>query len=272
MSESLPSSASAESTALSPGKRVRRGFSLLEILVASAILAIVFSYVSGSVIQSGFFQARAPMYSQAALMIRGVVLDVEAEYREDGFPENDVTNENCELPDDIGDDFECEYDVEKLELEAEELGQMAALLMENLMAGSGDGGEANILQAFSVLSFLVIAADLPVSPLCPVTSSQFSEMCSIRPEAIIQNIMGMVSFFPTIIEQAAQKTRKIRVRIRHKGFDEPILEIETFSVSVPEEQKALTEEGAVSDPTAGTDGKPLPNTPKAPPVDDEGEP
>jgi prepilin-type N-terminal cleavage/methylation domain-containing protein len=271
LSEMLPSP-TPPSADVPAGKRVRRGFSLLEILVATAILAIVFSYVSGSVIQSGFFQARAPMYSQAALMIRGVVLDVEAEYREDGFPENDVTNENCELPDDIGDEFECEYDVEKLELEADELGQMAAQLMENLMAGAGDGGEANILQAFSVLSFLFIAGDMPVSPLCPVTSSQFIELCSIRPEAIVQNIMGMVSFFPTIIEQAAEKTRKIKVRIRHKDFDEPILEIETFSVSVPEEQKALTEEGAVADPTTPTDGKPLPNTPKPTPNDDGGDP
>jgi prepilin-type N-terminal cleavage/methylation domain-containing protein len=244
----------------------RRGFSLLEILVATAILAIVFAYVSGSVISGGFLQQKAPLYSNAALLIRGAVLDAEASYRKDGFPENDVENERCELPDDIGDGYECEYDVEKLEIEGDELGQMAGQLMENLLAGTGEGG--SILQAFSVLAFLFVQGDQPISQLCPVTGPQFLDMCSVKLNVLEQNIMGMVTFFPQIIQQAAEKTRKLRVRILRKDMDEPILSIETFIVAVPEEQKWLTQDGAVADPTDPTQKVPPPKKPPPPPQDD----
>ena len=246
-----------------PGKSGKPGFSLLEILVATAILAIVFAYTSGAVIQGGYMQQKAPMYSNASLLIRGAVLDIEAESRKDGFPEEDVTGETCELPDEIGEGFDCEYDIEKLDIEGEELQAMANTLMENLLAGTGEGG--SILQAFSVLSFLFIAGDSPISALCPATPSQFLTMCSIRPEVIEQNIMGMVTFFPSIIQQAAEKTRKLKVRLRHKSLDEPILEIETFIVAVPEEQKWLTESDATNEGTADAGDGTNQNAKKVPP-------
>ena len=124
--------------------RLRRGFSLLEVLIATAILALVFAYMSGAIVQGGYFQSKAPIYSQASLLIRGVVLDLEAEYASEGFPENDISNRRCDLPDDTDEAYECEYDLEKLDVDAADLGTMAANLMEQMTANVGEDG--SILQ------------------------------------------------------------------------------------------------------------------------------
>lgn len=218
-------------------------------LIATAILAIVFSYMAGAIIQGGFLQQKAPIYSQASLLTRGAVLDVEAEYASEGFPENDVSNEHCELPRDAGRDYECEYDLEKLDVDESELGQMAANLLEQLMAGAGDNG--SILQAFQVLAFLFIQGDVPISPACPATPSELLQMCQVNLQVIEQNIFGMVQFFPRIIVMAAEQTRKLRIRIKHRSLgDEPVLEVETFIISIPEELRMLGKQGTIPDPTS----------------------
>lgn len=234
---------------------MRRGFSLLEVLVATAILAIVFTYVSGSFIQGGMLLSQSPRLTQASLLLRGAILDVEEEYRQDGFPSNDVTSRRCELPRDTDEQFECDYDLEKLDLDTGQLGEMAAKALEQIMGQAGDKG--SLLQAFGVLSFLFVAGDIPISPLCPATANQFLTMCYQNPamalQSIERNIMGMVNFFPTIISQAAEQTRKLRIRIRHKAFgEEPILEIETFIISIPEEVEALGKEGAIPEGASPT--------------------
>lgn len=228
-----------------------RGFSLLEVIIATAILAMVFAYTSGAIIQGGYFQTKAPLYTHASLLIRSVVLDVEAHYSEEGFSENNVTNETCELPRDTDDAYRCDYDVEKLDIDQGELGEMSAQLLESIMAGVSE--EGSMLQAFQVLSFLFIQGDVPISPMCPATPTELLTMCQINTAAIEQNIMGMVQFFPQIITQAAERTRKLRVRIYHPLHDDkdPILEVETYIVVIPEELKALTEDGAIPDPTEG---------------------
>ena len=126
-----------------------------------------------------------------------------------------------------------------------------------------------MLQAFQVLAFFFLQGEQPISPLCPATAPQFLDMCSVRLEVIEQNIMGMITFFPTIIQQAAEKTRKLRVRLRHKELgDEPVLAIETFIVAVPEEQQLLTEEGATPDPTEAPTPDPKKSPPPPPPPED----
>jgi prepilin-type N-terminal cleavage/methylation domain-containing protein len=226
-----------------PEKQDPRGFSLLEILIATAVMAVVFSYLSSAFIQGGFFLSKTPRYTQSALLVRGVVLDLEEEYRKEGFPENDLTNRRCEIPRELDDLFSCEYDMEKLDIDAGMLGEMANALIEQLTAGVSENG--SMLQAFQVLAFLFIKGEIPISPLCPATPSQFLSMCQINLAAIERNIMGMASFFPQIIVQAAEQTRKLRVRISYASEKEPLLEIETYIISVPEEVAALQEEGVI---------------------------
>ncbi|MFT7622709.1 MAG: prepilin-type N-terminal cleavage/methylation domain-containing protein [Myxococcota bacterium] len=229
---------------------MKRGFSLLEVMIATAILAIIFAVMSGSIISGGFMQAKAPLFTQAALLLDGVVLDLEAEFVEDGFPEDDVEGKDCELPNEAGRDYTCEYDLEKLDIDEAELGEMAGNLLEQLTANVGE--EGSLLQAFAVLNFLFAQGDVPVSPACPATPGELLNMCQVNLQLIEQNVMGMVGFFPRIIMMAAEQTRKLRVRISHSHMPgEPVLEVETFIISIPEELRALGREGWVPDPTTG---------------------
>ncbi len=229
---------------------MKRGFSLLEVLIATAILAVIFAVMSGTIISGGFMQAKAPLYTQAALLLRGVVLDLEAEYAAEGFPEEDELGRDCDLPRDAGRDYTCSYDIEKLDIDEGELGEMAANLLEQLTAGVGEQG--SILQAFQVLNFLFIQGNVPLSPICPATPGEMLNMCQVNLQMIEQNVMGMVGFFPRIIAMAAAQTRKLRVRIIHADMpEEPVLEVETFIISIPEELRALGREGTIVDPTGG---------------------
>jgi len=222
-------------------KRMSTGFSLLEILVATSILAVVFAYSSGAVIQGGYFQAKAPALSQSALLVRGVVLDLEEEYRADGFPSNDLTNRQCELPSDFDDDFECTYDLEQLDMDQAQLAEMANKVIENMMAGTGEDG--NLIGAIPMLSFLTMGQMIPgpISPSCPSNVSEFISACGINLELIQQNIFGVGFVFPQIVMTAIERIRKLRVRIMAPMYDpeDPVLTIETFIISVPEEMKAL---------------------------------
>ncbi|MFT5429483.1 MAG: prepilin-type N-terminal cleavage/methylation domain-containing protein [Myxococcota bacterium] len=218
----------------------QRGFSLLEIMIATAILAVVFAYVAGTVVQGGYFQAKAPIYTQASLLVRGIVLDVEFEYQRDGFPSNDITAERCELPDGAGDGFECRYDLEKLDIESNDLSGMAQEMLEEMMGSSEDG---NILAAIPALAFLLpnpALAGIPVlPPPCALMQNEISDVCQINIEKVIQNMTMMAGFIPIIIGVAAERTRKLRVNITHRSHGkDPVLTIETFIISVPEEQQA----------------------------------
>ena len=222
----------------------REGFSLLEIMIATAILAVVFAYTSSAIIQGGYFQSKAPIYTQAAFHVRAVVLDLEAEYARDGFPEKgSIKDKDCDLPSHAEDrGFSCRYDLEALEVEQSELAAMAGEVMEGLMGQVGD--EGNILMAIPALAAFVSQAamqqqlGLPISPTCPVTLSDFMPMCQINFAAVAQNMMGMIGMgFPIIIDEAAKRTRKLRVRIFNKRLEptEPVLDIETFIIVIAEE-------------------------------------
>ena len=185
------------------------GFSLLEIMVATSILAVVFAYTSGAVIQGGYFQVKAPLLSQASLLVNGVVLDLEEEYRADGFPSNDLTNRRCELPGDFDEQFECTYDLEQLDMDQAQLAEMANKVIENMMAGSG-GEDGNLLGAIPMLSFLTMGQMLPgpISPSCPANVSEFISACGINVELIQQNIFGVGFVFPQIVMTAIERIRK----------------------------------------------------------------
>ena len=94
-----------------------------------------------------------------------------------------------------------------------------------------------------MLSFLTMGQLLPgpISPTCPATVSEFIGACGINLELIQQNIFGVGFVFPQIVMTAIERIRKVRVRIVSPLLDKetPVLEVETFIISVPEEMKAL---------------------------------
>ena len=231
------------------GSRTHGGFSLLEVLVATALLAVIFTYVSGAFIQGGMLLSKSPRLTQAALLLRGVVLDVEESYRRDGFPENDVTNRRCELPSDADEDFECQYDLEKLDVEPGDLAEISQGLMEQLKGSVGEGG--NILQSFAAFQFLFSGLPIAIGGGCIATPDEFLRMCfgdKVQAlQTIARNMDNMVGGIPLFITKAAELTRKLRVRMTHKAMgEEPILTIETFIISLPEETDVQSQEGALT--------------------------
>ena len=246
-----------------PTVSARRGFSLLEVMVAAAVLAILFAMASWAFVSDAYELSEAPLEADAALLVRGVVLDLEEHYSKEGFPENTLTDRSCELPREFERAYECHYDLERLDIDQAELASMAAGVLESMTQGMSD--EANILQAFGMLAFLFAQGDVFIHPiLCPMTPPQFIQACNINVQLLAQNMTGMISFFPMIIMEAANRTRKLRVRIVSKargerGDKDPILAMETFIISIPEDQKALTEEGAA--PEAGGTPGATPATP-----------
>jgi hypothetical protein len=65
------------------------------------------------------------------------------------------------------------------------------------------------------------------------------DLCGIRIDLMAQRMPMIVSFVPTIVEQAAQATRKLVVRISwdERGQARKTLEMETFITAVPEAEE-----------------------------------
>jgi prepilin-type N-terminal cleavage/methylation domain-containing protein len=239
-----------------------RGFTLLEILISLAILGMVFSVLGAASSLGAATLAEQPDETHSAHLVKAAVLNIEEEYRTEGFPDNEIEEDlRCEIPSDFDNRYVCRYDLEKLDIDVTMLNEMVGTIISSLQEKVGP--EGNILLAFRALAFLFVKGNVPISPLCPATPGQFLTMCNINTDLIQNNVYGMLQFFPQVILQAAEQTRKLRVRILRDGKEDkgPLIEIETFIVSVPESIKALQEEGAIADPTAN-----LPATPTTTPT------
>ena len=100
--------------------RGESGFTLLEVLIASAILALGLSTIFGSSILASRGTAHARMVTQAGLLAQCRMTEVEAYLRMNGLPEGD--NERIQDPPEMsaerccGGDFTCDARVEKIEL------------------------------------------------------------------------------------------------------------------------------------------------------------
>ncbi|MCB9727311.1 MAG: type II secretion system protein [Deltaproteobacteria bacterium] len=224
----------------------RRAFTLLEVMIAMAILAFLMAAISSTQGSSLLQGARVYNLTTATQLLDSVVLDLEEEYRLEGFPENSLEERKCELPREFR-DFDCRFDLLALDVGADNiaaLGEQAtetvggSPLIQTLCGGgpAGSGlpnlndvagtGDANLIGELGALKALL--------------DPQFASLCGLNIQKMCQNMPLMASFLPTIIEQAARSTRKLRVRISwdERGNAEKVLEIETFIVSVPEAEEA----------------------------------
>ena len=220
------------------GTRGHRGFTLLEVMIALAILAFLMAAISTAQGSSLLHGARVYNLSTATQLIDAVVMDIEEEYRLDGFPENSLENRDCDLPRGF-DRFECEYDLVALDVSAENVSSLVgnSPLMAGLCSGGANGGgpaadPMSALQAVGVDSAALGALQVLMNP-------QFVDLCKINLQQMCMNIPMMASFIPTIIQQAALSTRKLRIRIAwdERGNARKTIEIETFIVAVPEAEE-----------------------------------
>jgi prepilin-type N-terminal cleavage/methylation domain-containing protein len=108
------------------------GFTLLEVLVAMAILAFALTIITAGASSSAVFSKRVYRSTAAALLLRGAVLDIEERYRKKGFPTNDVNGKDCELPKVYAKQFKCTYDLIGLNLDDGIIADISSRAQQNL--------------------------------------------------------------------------------------------------------------------------------------------
>lgn len=248
--------------------RARAGFSLLEVMVAMALLAFALSIITAGASSSAMYSKRVYRSTVAALLLRGTLLDVEQEYRKDGFPTNDVMGKDCELPKVYAKQFKCKYDVLGLQLDDGSIADMTAnaqtllATAQETLAQSGaldklSGGDngapkktadlgsaaQGAAQAGLDLGSLSKGGDmmalLQVILLSGDQGMNLLALCDIN-LSVLQMSMGLMigELLPRILKRASDRTRKIVVHLQWKDEEgeQRQLEIETFTTAVSEEE------------------------------------
>ena len=255
----------------------RAGFTLLEILMAMAILAFALAVISASASTSAVYGKRVYRSTAAALLLRGVVLDIEEKYRKDGFPSNDIEGRDCELPKVYAKQFDCEYDLVGLNLDSaaiadmtqnaqgllgtaqEELQNSGALDKLNGPRSKPDPGEEALKdlgdaageakKAGLDLSSMTQSGDM-MSLIQTILMSgeqglNLLGLCDIN-ISVLQMSMGLMiaELLPRILKRATDRTRKIRIRLswRDAEGEDRELEIESFSTAVSEDEARVVQQ------------------------------
>ncbi|MCO4764232.1 MAG: type II secretion system protein [Myxococcales bacterium] len=261
-------------------KAAQAGFTLLEILIAMAILAFALAVISSSSSTSAIYSKRVYRSTAAALLLRGVVLDIEEEYRKDGFPTNDIEGKDCELPKAYARQFDCEYDLVGLNLDAAAISEMTQNSQDLLgqaqeqLQDSGaldklnasksapkpkdpgaealkdlDGAATGAKKAGLDLSSLTKGGDMMTLIQTILMSGEqglnLLGLCDIN-IAILQMSMGLMigELLPRILKRATDRTRKIRVRLSWTDAEgeDRTLGIESFTTAVSEEEARMVQQ------------------------------
>ena len=223
----------------------KRGFTLLEVMVSLAILAFLMAAITASQGSSLLYGARVFNLTTATQLADGVVLELEEEYRLDGFPDNSKEDEDCELPDGF-ERFDCEYDLFGLELGSDVLSSQAesatesvnsSPLLQSLCSGGPSGGGLVNDPLAAMGQMDVNTASL--GALQALVNPDYAALCGMNLQKMCANIPMLAGFIPMIVEQAAQTTRKLVVRISwdERGEARKTAIIETFIVSTSVAEK-----------------------------------
>jgi len=236
------------SAPLPPAPTGARGFSLIEVLVAMAMLAFLMSAVASNSGTSLENSAEVFSVTNASQLMESIVLDIEEEYRIEGFPTNPLEGRDCEVPKGFEDMFECEYDLLNLEIGADNMGSLGAEANESiatspLMSAFCGGGPQGGQPVDPAVALAALASQPDIGALAAfkaLLDPGFNQICGINLEKMCQNTQLITSFIPTIIEQAAKSTRKLIVRLKWGGPERAPwqkMEIETFITAVPEAEE-----------------------------------
>ncbi len=227
------------------GRGGERGFSLLEVVIAMGILAFLLTGVLASSGTTSQNSIEVFDLTTASQLVESVVLDLEEEYRLDGFPTNQLEGRKCDVPRGF-ERYDCEYDLLMLEIGADNLGAMGADANENVsksplmtaFCSGGPQGDTPVDPATALANLAGQGVELPAAlgAFQALLDPGFNQICGINLERMCQNTTMISSFIPMIIEQAAASTRKLIVRLSWGTPGDPNtqLEIETFITSVPE--------------------------------------
>jgi len=223
---------------------MRRGFTLLEVMVAMAIMAFLMAAITSSQGSSLLYGSRVFNLTTATQLADSVILDLEEEYRLEGFPDNSKEGEDCELPKGF-DRFDCEYDLFALDINSdnivsasEEAGSvMESPLVSTLCSGGASGNDV----AGDPLSALTQNPNMEGAQgaLAALLNPQYAELCGMNIQKMCQNIPFLEGMIPEIIKQAAETTRKMVVRITwdERGNARKSLELETFITATPQAEE-----------------------------------
>ena len=226
--------------------RQNKGFTLLEVMFALAILALIAGSVASSVsISAAQTNIRNKMVI-ATQLVRGIVLDIEEEHQIEyaaakEFPDT-KEDEECEVPEPWDDVFDCSYDLVALETDTDVLSQLANSGMMGMMGQDPSGMMPNAGSDPAEMMAMQQNADITkmmaLAPLFGDQGPQVITTCGINLQAMLMSMMGIQQFFPEIVRQAANQTRKLTVRLSYEespGVDRT-LTIETFIVAIPREE------------------------------------
>lgn len=275
----------------------RRGFTLLEVMVAMAVLAFALTIITGSASSSAAYSKRVYRSTVAALLLRGTILDIEEKYRKEGFPSNDLQGRDCDLPKTYARQFKCSYDLIGLNLDDASIADMTtqantllAKAQETMAASgaldklSGEGGPkkatdlsnaaaqaqsagldltsmANGGDLMNLLTVILMSGDAGLNLL---------QLCDIN-ISVLQMSMGLMisELLPRVLKRASDRTRKIVVRLHWKDEEgeNRTLEMETFSTAVSQEEaEAIRQMKAAEriDNAVNPNGNPPPGLPGLP--------
>lgn len=266
-----------------------RGFTLLEVLIAIAMLALAFVAIGSADSVAILHGSRFHGLTTAALLMRGVVMDIEAEYQEEGFPTNTLDGRRCDVPRPFSKQFKCEYNLIALEFDPGELASLVEQGVQGLMGGGGgmgggpgaggqrpdkgkpkdsgkkaekdkgepegSGGEGGLnfkppdLSAFSQLPGMGSLGGVDASgfdptqllflaPLLGPEGQALLDICQINIDTMIQKFVGMSAFFPMVVQEAANQTRKLEVTLTwdYGPKESRKLAVTTFIIGLPEEE------------------------------------
>lgn len=226
----------------------QRGFSLIEVVAAMGILAFLLTGVLAS--SGGTAQQSIEVLdlTTASQLVESVVLDLEEEYRLDGFPTNQLEGRDCDVPRGF-ERYRCEYDLLMLEIGADNLGKLGMDATENVdqsplmtaFCSGGPDGNMPVDPATALANLAGAGVEMPeaLAAFTALLDPGFNQICGINLNRMCQNTTMISSFIPTIIEQAAASTRKLVVRLSwgEPGDPNTQLQIETFITSVPEAEE-----------------------------------
>lgn len=221
--------------------RTKRGFTLLEVMVAVAILAIALTAIFASEAGAIRAAARARWMTTASLLARCKMAEIEEQMMREGLPAVSATgtDECCEEGEVDG--FECEWEISRIVLP-----DQAALADD----ASGD--------AIPGLAGSSEGASAPTG---------VEDVMSMMGGGDLMSQMAMQFAFPVIKPQLEEQVRRARVTVRwHEGTQEQSFDVVQFLVA-EQPPAALTQQaadqaiGAMNGTTGGAGTSPSPQTP-----------
>ena len=146
-----------------PRSRFQAGFTLLEVMMALLLLATAVTILVQSQTTAVHLQEQATRINTATMLARQIFTELDIRMAKEGFGELEVKEQgdfNDNIYDGAFDDYRWEYEVEKLEVELPNLGNLMGMLGEGTdelgdAAGVSTGGQApqSDLAALGALGF-----------------------------------------------------------------------------------------------------------------------